>query len=101
MANTIACDFFTVPTVAFKNLYVFVVLHHGSRKILRVGVTEHPTAEWTAQQLVEAVGDDDAPDLSHLIRDRDKIFGDAFKRKADALGLEGVVTPKASPWFIC
>ncbi len=98
MANTIACDFFTVPTVAFRNLYVFVVLHHGSRRILKVGVTEHPTAEWTAQNLVEVVGDHEVLNLTHLIRDRDTIYGDVFKRKAKALGLEDIVTPKASPW---
>jgi hypothetical protein len=45
MAGTIACDFFTVPTMTFRNLFVFVVLHHGSRRILHVNVTEHPTAE--------------------------------------------------------
>ena len=98
MAGTIACDLFTVPTVAFKILYAFVVLHHGSRRILQAGVTEHPTAEWTAQNLVEAVGDHETLNLTHLIRDRDTIFGDVFSRKADALGLEEVVTPKASPW---
>jgi putative transposase len=50
MDSTIACDFFTVPTVTFRNLFVFVVLHHGSRQILHVNVTAHPTAEWTAQR---------------------------------------------------
>ncbi len=98
MAGTIACDFFTVPTVAFRKLYVFIVLHHGSRRILKVGVTEHPAAEWTAQNIVEAVGDHEALRLTHLIRDRDKIYGDVFTRKAKALGLEEIVTPKASPW---
>ena len=98
MASTIACDFFTVPTVTFKNLFVFVVLHHGSRRILHVNVTAHPTAEWTAQQIVEALGDDDAPELTHLLRDRDGIYGELFQRKVTALGLRDVITPKASPW---
>ena len=98
MSATIACDFLTVPTVTFKNLFAFVVLHHGSRRILHVNVTAHPTAEWTAQQLVEALGADDAPDATHLIRDRDAIYGDVFRRKVGALGLRDVVTPKASPW---
>jgi hypothetical protein len=48
MDTTIACDFFTVPTVTFRNLFAFVVLHHGFRRILHVNVTAHPTAEWTA-----------------------------------------------------
>jgi hypothetical protein len=98
MPTTIACDFFTVPTVTFKNLFVFVVLHHESRRILHVNVTAHPTAEWTAQQLVEALGDEDAPGVTHLIRDRDGIYGDVFRRKVISLGLQDVVTPKASPW---
>jgi hypothetical protein len=45
MGTTIACEFFTVPTVTFRNLFVFVALHHGPRRIRRVGVTEHPTAK--------------------------------------------------------
>jgi putative transposase len=98
MDTTIACDFFTVPTITFRNLFVFVVLHHGSRKILHVNVTEHPTAEWSALQLVEALGGEDAPEVTHLLRDRDSIFGDVFKRKVKALGLTDIVTPKASPW---
>ena len=97
MDVTIACDFFTVPTITFRNLFVFVVLHHGSRRILHPGVTAHPTAEWAGQQLVEALGPD-APDVQYLVRDRDRIFGEEFQRKATALGLEQVVTPKASPW---
>ncbi|GJM22511.1 MAG: hypothetical protein DHS20C15_24260 [Planctomycetota bacterium] len=36
MDGTIACDFFTVPTATFRNLFVFVILHHGSRRILHV-----------------------------------------------------------------
>ena len=98
MGTTIACDFFTVPTVTFRNLFVFVVLHHGSRRILHVNVTTHPTAEWTALQLVEAVGNTDAPEPTHLIRDRDGIYGALFRRKVGVLGLTDVVTPKGSPW---
>ena len=47
----VACDFFTVPTVTFRVLYVFVVLHHNSRKLVHFNVTVHPTAAWTAQQI--------------------------------------------------
>ena len=74
------------------------MLHHGSRRILHINVTEHPTAEWTALQLMEAVGDEEVPELTHLIRDRDGVYGDVFQRKVDALDLKDVVTPKASPW---
>ena len=50
MDVTAACDFFVVPTLTFKSLYVFVVLSHDRRKILHVKVTAHPTAEWTARR---------------------------------------------------
>ena len=50
----VAVDFFTVPTIGFQMLYVFLVLAHDRRRILYFGVTAHPTAEWTAQQLREA-----------------------------------------------
>ena len=60
--------------------------------------TVRPTAEWTAHQLVEALGDDGAPAATHLIRDRDATYGKVFRRKVGALGLRDIVTPKASPW---
>lgn len=98
MDRTIGCDFFTVPTMTFRNLFVFVVLHHASRIILHVNVTEHPTAEWTALQFGESLGDEDAPEVTHLLRDRGSTFGGVFQRKVKALGLADLVTPKASPW---
>ena len=98
MDAAVACDDFTVPTITFRNLFVFVVMHHGSRKILHVNVSEHPTADWTAMQLVEALGDEGASEVTHLLRDRDSIFGDLFQRKVKALGLTDIVTSKASPW---
>ncbi len=94
MANTIACDFFTVPQepLRVRRPASRVAEDPAGRR------DRHPTAEWTAQNLVEAVGEHEALNLAHLIRDRDKIYGDTFTRKADALGLDEVVTPKASPW---
>jgi hypothetical protein len=92
MPTTMACDFFTVPTVTFRKLFVFVVMHHESRRILHVNVTAHPTAEWTAQQLVEALGDKASPEATHLIRSRDRNYGRVFRRKAAALDLQDVVT---------
>jgi putative transposase len=47
-------DFFTVPTVTFRILHVFLVLKHERRRVVHSKVTEHPTAQWTAQQPVEA-----------------------------------------------
>jgi transposase InsO family protein len=57
----VSVDFFTVPTVRFQTLYVFLVLAHERRRILHFGVTAHPTAEWTAQQLREAFPWETAP----------------------------------------
>ena len=72
-----ACDFFTVPTLTFKVLYVFVVLSHDRRR-RHFNVTTNPTAAWTAHQLVEAFPCGEEPKLLH--RDRDAIFGDAFRK---------------------
>jgi len=50
----VSIDFFTVPTIRFQVLYVFLVLAHDRRRIVHFNVTAHPTAEWTGQQLREA-----------------------------------------------
>src|SRR5438552_18367536 len=55
-ADLIALDFFTVPTATFRVLFVLVVLTHSRRRLVHVNVTEHPTAEWAARQLLEACG---------------------------------------------
>ena len=52
--DLVACDFFTVPTVQCRVLFVFIMLAHDRRRIVHFNVTEHPTAQWTAQQIVEA-----------------------------------------------
>ena len=53
-----AVDFFTVPTLTFRNLYCFIILLHDRRKVIHFNVTAHPTAEWTARQLIEAFPED-------------------------------------------
>jgi len=68
----VACDFFVAITATFHLLYVFVVIEHGSRRLVRVAVTAHPSAAWTLQQLREVVGFDQA--RRYLIHDRDSIF---------------------------
>src|SRR5215510_1163087 len=54
----VACDFCVVVTATFRLLYVFVIIEHASRRLLHVNVTAHPTAEWTLQQLREAIPED-------------------------------------------
>jgi hypothetical protein len=74
--QTAAIDFFTVPTATFRVLFVFVVLAHERRRVLHFGVTEHPTQEWTMQQMREAFAWDQAP--RYVLRDRDAIYGRDF-----------------------
>ena len=54
----------------------------------------HPTAEWTAQQVIEAFPE--APRF--LIRDRDSIYGEFFRRRVQHMGVEDVVIAYRSPW---
>src|SRR6266581_1493637 len=68
--DLIALDFFTVPTATFRVLFVLVVLTHSRRRLVHFNVTEHPTAEWTARQLLEACALEEGP--RYLIRDRDQ-----------------------------
>lgn len=87
MDVTAAFDVFTVPTLTFKALYVFIVIAHDRRQILHVNVPQHPTAERTAQQAVEALpGDEDVPRF--LIHDRDAIYLGAFRVEMKTLGIE-------------
>jgi putative transposase len=96
MADTIAIDFFVVPTVRFHVLYVFVVLAHERRRVLHFNVTTNPSAEWTAQQIVEAFPWDEVP--RYLVRDRDGIYGAHFRRRVKDMGIEQVLTAPRSPW---
>jgi putative transposase len=90
-----ACDFFVVPTVTFRLLYVFVVMSHFRRKIVHFNVTEHPHASWTAQQIVDAFPYDTAP--QYLIHDRDSIFGKHFRTRVEHMGIKRIMTPVRSP----
>ncbi len=82
LTDIVAIDFFTVPTATFRVLFAFVVMRHDRRQVVHFNVTAHPTAAWTAQQVVEAFPDDTAPWF--LIRDRDAIYGSAFQQRLRA-----------------
>jgi putative transposase len=94
--NLVSVDFFTVPTIRFQVLYVFLVLAHDRRRVVHFNVTAHPTAEWTAQQLREAFPFDQIP--RYLLRDRDKIFGDTFREQVKDMNIEEVLSAPRSPW---
>src|SRR5882672_7151688 len=94
--DLVSVDFFVVPTATFRMLYVFVVLRHHRRKVVHFNVTDSPTAAWTAQQIVEAFPDDSAP--RYLLRDRDRIYGDEFRRRVQGIGIAEVLAAPRSPW---
>ena len=94
--DLVSIDFFTVPTARLRVLFVLVVLAHHRRRVVHFNVTEHPTAAWTAQQIVDAFPDDSAP--SYLLRDRDRVYGHAFRHRVKGMGIEEVLTAPHSPW---
>jgi putative transposase len=96
LASAASMDFFTVPTLTGRVFFVVIVLSHVRRRIVHFNITEHPTAEWTAQQVVEAFPDDTAPRWLH--RDRDSVFGESFRRRVAGMGIAEVVSAPASPW---
>jgi transposase InsO family protein len=91
-----SADFFVVPTATFRLLFVFVILSHDRRRPVHSAVTSHPTAEWTARQLVQAFPWDSAPRF--LLRDRDAIYGDVFRETTAGLGIQEVLCAPHSPW---
>jgi transposase InsO family protein len=93
--DIIATDFFTVPTATFRVLFVLIILSHDRREILHTNVTESPTAEWTARQVMEAVSLDETS--KYLVRDRDRKFSTSFSRTVASAGLKEILTAPASP----
>jgi transposase InsO family protein len=96
LAQLVSMDFFTVPTIRFQVLYVFLVLAHDRRRILHFNVTAHPTAEWTGQQLRETFPFDQL--LRYLLRDRDAIFGNAFTEQVGDMGIQEELSTPRSLW---
>jgi hypothetical protein len=94
--DLISVDFFTVPTVTFRILYVFIVLRHDRRLVAHFNATKHPTAQWTAQQMIEAFPWDSAP--RYLLRDRDKVYSAIFRRRVHSFDMQEVLTAPLSPW---
>jgi putative transposase len=92
----VAIDFFVVPTLTFRLLFVFVVLRHDRRELLHLHVTDHPSAVWTARQLIEAFPEDTAP--RYLLRDRDAIYGQDVSRRVERLGIHEVRLAPRAPW---
>ena len=87
VGQMVSTDFFTVPTVTMKVLFVFIVLEHDRRKLLHFNVTEHPTGAWTAQQVVEAFADREV--ARYLIRDRDSRYSAEVRTANQIAGCGG------------
>jgi putative transposase len=94
--DLVALDFFTVPTAGLRVLFVLIVLAHHRRRVVYFNVTEHPTAHWTAQLLVETFPDDTG--RSYLLRDRDHVYGPAFRQRVKGMGIAEILTAPSSPW---
>jgi putative transposase len=94
--DLVAVDFFLVHTLTFRLLFVFVVLRHDRRELLHLHVTDHPTAGWTARQILEAFPDETAP--KYLLRDRDAIYGECFTRCLANMGIREVIIAPRAPW---
>ena len=94
--DLVSIDFFTVPTAGLRVLFVLVVLAHRRRRVVHFNITEHPTAHWTAQQIVDAFPNDTAP--SYLLRDRDQVYGQQFQHRIKGMRIDEVLTTPQSPW---
>ena len=92
----VSIDFLVVPTATFRILFVLIVLAHHRRRVVHFNVTKHPTALWTAEQIIQAFPGGSEP--RYLLRDRDGIYGEAFGEHVKAMGIEEVVTAPRSPW---
>jgi transposase InsO family protein len=90
-----ACDFLPVTDALFRPVYAFFVIALGTRRVVHVGVSRHPTDAWVAQQLREATPHGERP--RYLIRDNDRKYGAAFARVAAATGIREVRTAYRAP----
>jgi putative transposase len=99
VGQLVSIDFFTVATIQLRILYVFIVLAHDRRRVLHFNVTEHPTAVWAAQQIIEAFPEDRAP--RYMVRDRDGIYGESFRARVEGMNIEEIRIAPRSPWQNC
>src|SRR2546430_4770792 len=98
MQDLVSADFFVVPTITFRLLFVFVILSHDRRRPIHFAVTANPTAEWTTRtrQLLQAFPWESGP--RYLLRDRDGCYGEEFHEATGWLGIREVLTAPQSPW---
>jgi putative transposase len=92
--DLVSIDFFTVPTARLRVLFVLVVLAHHRRRAVHFNATEHPTAQCTAQQIVDGSPDDSAP--GYLLRDRDRVYGQHFRHRVKGMRIEEVLADRTA-----
>lgn len=90
-----ACDFIQVFDLLFRSLFVFVIIEIGSRRVVPVGVTRHPTDAWVAQQIREATPFGQTPRF--LLRDNDRKYGHHVWAVTQGAGIHVLKTPVAAP----
>jgi putative transposase len=93
--SVLACDFFATVTSTFRVFHVFVVLEVGTRRILHWNVTDHPAAEWSAQQFRMSVSGEQP--YRWVIHDRDSIYTEGVDRTIGTLGLTVLKMPVLVP----
>ena len=96
IGHMVSTDFFTVPTITMKVLFVFIVLEHDRRKVLNFNETDHPTGARTAQQIIEAFADQEA--AHYLLRDWDSRYSAEVRLRIQSLGMQEILTAPQSPW---
>jgi transposase InsO family protein len=91
----VSVDFFTVPTIRFQVLYVFVVLAHERRRILHFGVTACRLQNGRRSNCARPSR---GRRRRYLLRDRDQIFDADFVKQVKAMGIKQVLGAPRSPW---
>jgi transposase InsO family protein len=91
----VACDFVISTTASFRTIYTLVAMEIGSRRILHVNSTAHPTAAWTMQQLREVFVPEHP--WRYVLHDRDAIFSMALDDTARSFGLSVLKSPPRCP----
>lgn len=94
--DLVSIDFFVVPTATFRILFVMVVLAHDRRRVVQINVTEHPTARWTGEQIIQSFPNGSEP--KYILRDRDSVYGEEFRERIRSIGSQEVETAPRSPW---
>lgn len=90
-----AADLCTVQTLGFRTLYVFFFITHARREVVHLNVTASPNAAWIWQQLIDATPW--GKEATHLIHDRDSVYGRDFGHKLEGVGITELRTPPRAP----